>query len=171
MPWSQKELEKALILLINAPADSVSAKAVLMRCWGIHCLSHQHQRRALLVRPCERWPFRGGLAEKQRSSQTRSWLPAPGFVDDLCVVFKTPAPRLSVSCPLHLVQAQSPEKEPFQPGPQTSLPPSLWASGTRPSERPSPGLRPLTLMRVLGTREPFHVKPTHVAPGPRVGSP
>ena len=76
MPRSQKELEKALILLINAPADSISAKAVLMRCWGIHCLSHQHQRRALLVRPCERWPFRGGCGGEAK--QLADPLPAPG---------------------------------------------------------------------------------------------
>ena len=158
MPRSQKELEKALILLINAPADSISAKAVLMRCWGIHCLSHQHQRRALLVRPCERWPFRGGCGGEAK--QLADPLPAPGSVDDLCVVPMTPASPLSVSFPPHFLQARSPLPQRVDPAWTASLTPTPpWGHLGLAPPSASPGLRPLTRMRALGTGEPFRVTP------------
>ena len=143
MPWSQKELEKALILLINAPADSISAKAVLMRCWGIHCLSHQHQRRARLVRPCERWPFRGGRGGEAKELTDPLLAPGSRLCGwPVCHFHDPSSSPLSVSCPLYLVQAWSPERESFQPGPQTSLPPlpvGISDSSLRaPLSRPSP---------------------------------
>lgn len=170
MPWSQKELEKALILLINAPADSVSAKAVLMRCWG-HPLfiSHQHQRRALLVRPCEDG---GSEAAWQRSERAhrpapRSRLPAPWMTS---VSFSRPRLLPCLSQVPYTWCKQSPE-ESFQPGPPNltpTLPVGIWDSSLERLSRPSP----LNADAGAGDqRPPFHVKPTHVALAPRVGSP